>query len=270
MRTLLCWLVLAAAASAQPRLVNGKLETRASKGVESEVRAFASAQTAPAWIGYAVPMVAGRQDSCGQVLTLDEGTRSAPESRRVSLEGNRTLLVFLRAANGQVNRVRSFSADCEVDAGGHSVAFLTGVRAEESINLLSPLADGADRSLMNAAILAVSLHAGSAADDALIGLARNGKHAEVRSQALFWLAQKASSKAAGVIADALRDDPDTEVKKRAVFALSQLPKDEGIPRLIEVARGNRNMEVRKQAFFWLGQSKDPRALTFFEQVLTGR
>jgi len=27
-------------------------------------------------------------------------------------------------------------------------------------------------------------------------------------------------------------------------------------------------EVQKQAFFWLGQTHDPRALAFFEQVLT--
>jgi len=26
--------------------------------------------------------------------------------------------------------------------------------------------------------------------------------------------------------------------------------------------------VRKQAMFWLGQSKDPRALDFFTQILT--
>jgi hypothetical protein len=50
--------------------------------------------------------------------------------------------------------------------------------------------------------------------------------------------------------------------------MSQLPKDEGVPKLIEIARTQRNREVRKQAFFWLGQSNDPRALSFFEQVLT--
>jgi HEAT repeat protein len=53
-----------------------------------------------------------------------------------------------------------------------------------------------------------------------------------------------------------------------VFALSQLPKDESIPKLIEVARNQKSPEVRKQAFFWLGQSHDPRALEFIEQVLT--
>ena len=61
--------------------------------------------------------------------------------------------------------------------------------------------------------------------------------------------------------------PDTKVKERAVFALSQLPQDEGVPKLIDVARTNRNPAVRKQAIFWLGQSRDPRALDFFVEVL---
>ena len=57
------------------------------------------------------------------------------------------------------------------------------------------------------------------------------------------------------------------MKKNAVFALSQLPKNEGVPLLIKVARTNANPAVRKQAMFWLGQSKDPRALDFFAEVL---
>ena len=58
------------------------------------------------------------------------------------------------------------------------------------------------------------------------------------------------------------------MKRRAVFALSQLPDRRGVPRLIAVARGHSNAAVRKQAFFWLGQSKDPRALAFFAEILT--
>ena len=69
------------------------------------------------------------------------------------------------------------------------------------------------------------------------------------------------------IASAVDNDPDTEVKKKAVFALSQLPRDEGVPKLIDVARNNRNPAVRKQAIFWLGQSHDPRAAQFFEDIL---
>jgi HEAT repeat protein len=57
------------------------------------------------------------------------------------------------------------------------------------------------------------------------------------------------------------------VKKQAVFALQQLPPEQGVPLLIQVARSNRNPAVRKQAMFWLGQSQDPRAVQFFEEVL---
>ena len=102
---------------------------------------------------------------------------------------------------------------------------------------------------------------------ALIELARRDPQVKVRGDALFWLGQKAGEKAVGEITAAIDNDPETEVKKRAVFALSQLPKDEGVPLLIKVAKTNQNPAVRKQAMFWLGQSKDPRALDFFAEIL---
>jgi HEAT repeat protein len=57
-------------------------------------------------------------------------------------------------------------------------------------------------------------------------------------------------------------------RSQAVFALSQRPQAEGIPALIQVARTHRDVQIRKQALFWLGQSKDPRALALFEEILT--
>jgi HEAT repeat protein len=114
--------------------------------------------------------------------------------------------------------------------------------------------------------LSVSHEAGAL--DAMIRMAHDDTSSHVRGQALFWLAQKAGKKAVGTITGAIESDPDTDVKKKAVFALSQLPKDEGVPKLIEVAQNNRNPAVRKQAMFWLGQSNDPRALQFFEKVLS--
>lgn len=110
-------------------------------------------------------------------------------------------------------------------------------------------------------------HEPGAVDD-IIRMAKDDSSTHVRAQALFWLAQKAGQKAASTITAAIQDDPDTEVKKKAVFALSQMPKDEGIPKLIQVAQSNKNPEIRKQAMFWLGQSQDPRALAFFEKILS--
>jgi hypothetical protein len=105
------------------------------------------------------------------------------------------------------------------------------------------------------------------AEDELLHMAKFDSDARVRGQALFWIAQKAGKRAAGAITDAIQNDPETEVKKKAVFALSQLPKDEGVPQLIHVADTNSNLAIRKEAFFWLGQSQDPRALAYLEQVL---
>jgi HEAT repeats len=103
--------------------------------------------------------------------------------------------------------------------------------------------------------------------DTLAAIARTDSEPRLRGEALFWLAQKAGRKAAAAITERIEQDPDTEVKKKAVFALSQLPKEEGVALLINVARTNPNPAVRKQAMFWLGQSKDPRAVDFFTQVL---
>ena len=60
--------------------------------------------------------------------------------------------------------------------------------------------------------------------------AKNDRSTKVRSQALFWLAQKAGREAVAADPGAIENGiPDTEVKKKAVFALSQLPRDEGVP-----------------------------------------
>ncbi|MGH9787355.1 MAG: HEAT repeat domain-containing protein [Candidatus Acidiferrales bacterium] len=103
--------------------------------------------------------------------------------------------------------------------------------------------------------------------DTLIQTARSHRSTGVRGTALFWLGQKAGKKAAAAITEAAEEDPELEIKKRAVFALSQLPPEEGVPLLIRVARTHPQPEVRKKAIFWLGQSKDARALAFFEEVL---
>lgn len=102
----------------------------------------------------------------------------------------------------------------------------------------------------------------------LIDMAKKDADYKVRGQAIFWLGQKAGRKAAAAISDLVENDPDTYVKKKAVFALSQMPKDEGVPRLINVARSHKNAAVRKDAMFWLSQTNDPRALQFFEEILT--
>ena len=57
------------------------------------------------------------------------------------------------------------------------------------------------------------------------------------------------------------------LKRRAVGALQSMPDGEGIPLLIQLAKATRDNDVRKQAMSSLGQSRDGRAISFFEEVL---
>ena len=348
MRTFAALLLVAAALEAQqPRLTNAKLETRsAAAGLGKEFQAIVQSHADPVWAGYSVKATPGEHNSCcyssdrccgGCAL---EGGRllgqSATPLNPVRLEGPGAIFVLFRVSQRSVDKIHTYSPDCELDAGGLPFFWLTDVRPAESIALLTTFAtasgDSRRRHFNDSAIAAIAQHSDPAADAALerlvapaqpewvrekaafwlgsvrgrpgyevlkrlvtqdasdrvrekaifalsvsrepeavttmIDVAKTDKSPRVRGQALFWLGHKAGKKETEAITDAIESDPDTEVKKKAVFALSQLPKDEGIPLLIQVARTNRNPAARKQAMFWLGQSRDPRALQFFEQVLT--
>jgi hypothetical protein len=113
----------------------------------------------------------------------------------------------------------------------------------------------------------LSINSDPGAADDLIQLAKSDADSRVRAQALFWLAQKAGKKAIGTLNASIENDPNFEVKKKAVFALSQLPREESVPQLVHVADTNSNFAIRKEAIFWLGQTNDPRALAYIEQML---
>jgi len=350
-----------------PRLTNGQVTTQPGAGLAQTFRAAVNAQGGTGWIGYGVPIAAGDRTMCcfnsgtrfinGTVRMSDgqaccgmcsiepsvDGTTMASRTQAaqqpagaIKLEGPDTMVVLFRVVNRQVERIRVFSEDCVLDAGGREITWLTGVRPAESVALLESLIaaqPGTERRdrVVDGAISAIALHQDAAADaslerllassmpqnvrskvpfwlgnargqrgleilrrvvkedtspdvkkkavfgisqspeagavDILIDNARHNTDTSVRGESIFWLAQKAGHKAAAAITERIDQDPDTEVKKKAVFALSQLPKDEGVPLLIRVARTNTNPAVRKQAMFWLGQSRDPRALDFFAEIL---
>jgi hypothetical protein len=247
--------------AAQSRITNGQLETRAAvQPLEREIAATTSRGGAR-WVAYRIRIAGGRRS----MDCFDHG--------RVALEPASELSVLARFEGTSLVRLRTATPDCEIDAGGLPVTWLDGVKADESAAWLNSLitaipatGERYDR-VARPAFVALAMHEGTVATRSLIGVARDHQVAKMRSDALFWLAQRAGDQAVSAIAEAIDHDPDTEVKKKAVFALSQLPKDDGVPRLIDVARTNKNAIVRKQAMFWLGQSNDPRALKFFEDVL---
>jgi hypothetical protein len=260
-----CLLAAAAPALSQtPSVVNGTLESRVvTETLEREISAISARVQGSAWIGYVVP-VADRQRQMG--CWSDDGPATRARVGPLQLEGADSMYVLVRIADRRIEKIRVASPECPLDIGGLTLHWLTGVRPPESVAWLESVAVSNTRRLSGAAVMALALHSDPQAADRLIALARSGPGRDVRSSAVFWVALRAGDKAFGTISEAV-DDPDSEIRKRAVFALSQLPKDEGVPKLIELARTHRDNAVRRQAMFWLGQSGDPRALAFFEQVL---
>lgn len=339
-------LAAAALAHAQPSITNGRVTQHAGTPLRQAFDARVAAATGVAWIGYTVPAVPGERhmccatpgDCCAACRLDPDDTaklaRPVTSAGPVRLESGQDLAVLFRIQGGHVERLRVFSDDCALDAGGREVAWLTAVRPQESILLLERVivtAATGGEDIASGAIAAIALHADAAADAALqrlvrsdrpeavrrhvpfwlgqargaaglsalrailaddpspavrkaavfglsqsrepealhvlLDTARTHREAATRADAIFWLGQRAGQKAAGAIADRVEHDPDEGVKKRAVFALSQLPPDEGVPLLIRLARTHSSPVVRKQAVFWLGQSKDPRAVDFFAEIL---
>ena len=355
------------AAAQQPNFTNAKVETRAVSGsLDSTISSVASSESSPLWVAYEVPMIPSRDGEHRQMccwshydggssndctcelenhsnegINMRENGDAGASGGTVKLEGPETMFVLLRIADHRVSKVRAFTQDCRIDAGGLRVIWLGDVKPDESVAMLSKIVTAGDwddrddhdgRREADGALSAIAMHDGPAADKAMesfvttdrpeklrtqtsfwlgsargkagvavlmrmaktdpstkvreqvtfglsvsgdpsaleemIHMAHDDESSRVRGQALFWLAQKAGKRVADEIRGAIDNDPDTEVKKRAVFALSQMPKEQGVPMMIEVAKNNKNREVRKQAMFWLGQSNDPRALAFFEEVLT--
>ena len=279
-------------AAAQGRISNAKIETPTLSGpLEREVQTIAS-RSGATWIGYRTPMIPGRRQMCcydsispandccgmcrlegGGGVTMTQSSSVETRGTRVVLEPPADVIILARVENGDITRLRTFTPDCDIDGGGMPLVWLENVPAAASVAWLTSLVrskaatSDRDNRVAQPAIGALALHPDQSAVKTLVTLARDDPRPATRNQALFWLAQRAGQEAVATITAAIQDDPDTQVKRRAVFALSQLPKDEGIPLLIQTARTNKNPDVRKQAMFWLGQSKDTRAVQFFEELL---
>jgi hypothetical protein len=182
---------------AQERITNAKMQTTSgAQGVSRAIRDIASRPT-PTWVGYQVPMVA------------DDGRRLCDgRAPRVFLEPAATFTVLARLENGNPARLRTFTPECDIDAGGMPLVWLTDVKPDDSVAWLASLVttqpDAPRRdSLSTRAIEAIALHATPAAVPQLISLARGTKNADVRKDTMAWLGRSRDPQALKFLADLL-------------------------------------------------------------------
>ncbi len=276
-----------AVAAQQPRITNGRIVPQpAASPLAQSFRSLVASQNEVAWIGYMVPVVESERIMCcfggdngtwinGQIVNdghgccracrlepAADGTSMATRAPAgtaanvVRLEPSDRMVVLFRIVDRAVERIRVFSEDCELDAGGRAITWLEGVRAADSVALLETFATAADGRrdrTLDGAITAIALHGDAAADASLERLVATNQPEAVRKKVTFWLGNARGARGLATLRRVLQSDPSGEVQKSAVFGVSQSREPGAQDILLGLARNDANPRIRSEALFWLAQ-----------------
>ena len=138
-----CW-VMMGVVHAQAPITNAKVDMRsAAQGVDRVVQSVAATRTA-AWIGYRLAAAPGARRTCGF------------NGARVLLEPPSEFYVLARMEAGEIVRIRSFTPECEIDAGGLPLVWLTDLKPADGVAWLVQMARGSkDINIRKAAVSAL-------------------------------------------------------------------------------------------------------------------
>ena len=213
---------------------------------------------------------ASRPDVCGNgqngISTRNSRYDSKHRDEWIDQCESGPVRVALDMADGYVVAVRTYVGGRWRSPG--DAVDLGTVPVREAVDYLLDSATRGSRKAATEAIFPATIADSVVVWPRLLQIARDdSRQREVRKQAVFWMSQAAGEKAAEGLAEVVGDaSGDREVRLQAVFALSQRHED-GVVALLNVARTSKDPEIRKRAIFWLGQSKDERALAYFESIL---
>jgi HEAT repeat protein len=281
---LVLFLGFAAALTAQePPVANAKFETAsAAAGLEAAVRQAGSRSQEPVWVGWSVPMVAkerflcclgqlGRKQWAQTTCHLEGKNQSWGSTDDVKVSADQDLLVLVRVRDREIDKVRSYSLTCSIDADGSRFVWLENVKPEESVALIAKIARGGVGPAKPGedALSALSHHRNARADYALEEMAAAPHSRKLREDALFWLGQNRGERGARFLTRVMTGDPDEDIREKAIFSLSQSEVPGVADAIIRVSQDDRSAEVRGEALFWLAQMGDPKAPDVIFQAIDG-
>jgi HEAT repeat protein len=279
------------AAGDAPQFQNARVQSQTLQGpLQDEFRRWTSASSKARWLGYAVPQVSGQHEICCSNYHGDSGGRCGNctlESERsgvnihwpggagstVHLESSGELAVLFRAENGKLTKIRVFSLQCTVDAGGLDVLWLENLKSSDSVALLenfvrggkSPSEDDRHDSASKSALMAIALHADASADSALESFISPDRPEWLRKETAFWLGEARGAEGLQKLQKMARSDPSTHVREQVAFALSVSDQSGALSEMIRMAHEDQSAQVRGQALFWLAQKAGKKA----ESTITG-
>lgn len=107
----------------------------------------------------------------------------------------------------------------------------------------------------------------SAAADLLANIARTDPDADMRNEAISTLGEIEHDRALELLAELYGAEQNEEMKGEILSAFIESGKKAGVRKVIEVARSDASMRMRKKAIELLGDSDDPEAVKFLEDVI---
>jgi hypothetical protein len=255
------WMLAAALPlAAQPKLlINAQTDTRsAASGLEREFRTLLSSQPQPAWIGYTVPATRNAGLGCDYV---HDGNLS---SGVVHLEPPDHVIVMFRVENNQLNRIRSISPYCEIDAGGVPVHWLNDVQPAQSVALLTTFVSDRD-GVPGGALNAIGAHADPAADEALSRFIAAGQPQSIRMRAVQFLGSRPGG--LDTLKKIIANDQDSRVRERAVQSLGNNRQPEALDLLTSIAKSDNDPRLRSQAVSGLGRKSGANVIATLTTVV---
>jgi hypothetical protein len=236
------WLIAAALPlAAQPKLlVNAQTDIKsAAAGLEQTFRPLVSAQPQPAWIGYLVPSVR-------TFMGCDYVRDGFNQPGVVHLEPPDHAVVLFRVEGGEIQRIRTLSPDCEIDAGNLPVHWLNDVKPAESVALLNALAEKRDR-YSDSAMNAIAMHSDPAAEALLKRYLDPSQPSSVRVRAVNWFGNYRGRAGYEVLKGLATNDTDERVRERAISQIGGSREADSIDLLIGIARKDPNPRIRMSA-----------------------
>ena len=173
-------------------------------------------------------------------------------------------MVLLRVDQNQVMRIRMASSNCTMDAGGLRVVWLTGVRPDESVGLLTAYIIRKDHpddgdNLAEQSLAAIAHHADPSADRVLTSFVAPDQPVWLRDKTSFWLGAARGNSGLVLLEKMAKDDPSPDVRAKVSFALFVSHEPGAVDDIIHIAKDDSNAHVRGQALFWLAQKAGQKA-----------
>ena len=261
MRPFLWVMAAALPLGAQPKLlVNSKLDTRsAAAGLEQTLRPLVTALPQPAWIAYSVP-------TSRVNLGCDYVRDAWSQPGVIHLEPPDHAVILFRVDGGAVERIRTLSPDCEIDAGDLPVHWLSDVRPAESVALLDTFATQRER-FMDGAMSAIAAHADPAADAALGRFLDHSQPESVRLRVVNWLGNMRGRRGFDMLKNAISGDPSDRVRERAISTLGNSREPEALDLLTSIARKDASPRMRMEALSALHRHSGAKVLGTLKEAI---